>query len=478
MKINPNEIISKMLTDRKVRIATVTQSHYWFFHLYFGDYVKYETAPFQREMFSSTEEDSNRIVIIVAFRGSAKSTIMTTSHPLWAILGKQRKKFVLILSQTQDKAQQHLMNIKKELEKNDLLKADLGPFQEESNQWGVQSLVISKFNAKISTGSVGQSIRGIRHCQYRPDLIILDDIEDLDSVKTNEGRKRTYDWFTGEVIPAGDKGTKIIMVGNLLHEDCLLKRLKTQIKEQERDGIYREYPIADENGVPLWPGKFPTQKEIEEERKKVTDDTAWQREYYLKIISDAERVVHTEWIQYYDKLPSRSAKGYKYTWTGVDLAISERDTADYTAMVSAQIYGYGKDLKIYILPNPVNERLSFPQQVERVAKLSKFLGNGIPTKMFIEEVAYQAALIQESILRGIPVEGVRLPGDKRAKLSLTTHLIQGGKILFPRHGTEELIRQLTGFGVEKHDDLADAFVILIHKAMEDNNRRLPEIWFM
>jgi len=478
MTIDPNEIISKMLTDRRIRIATVTQSHYWFFHLYFGDYVKYETAPFQREIFSLTEKDSNQIIVIVAFRGSAKSTIMTTSYPLWTILGKRQKKFVLILSQTQDKAQQHLMNIKRELEKNDLLKSDLGPFQEESNQWGVQSLVISRFNAKISTGSVGQSIRGIRHYQYRPDLIILDDIEDLDSVKTKEGRKKTYDWFTGEVIPVGDKGTKIIVVGNLLHEDSLLKRLKIQIQEQKRDGLYREYPIMDENGVSLWPGKFPTQKEIEEERKKVTDDAAWSREYCLKIISDSDRVVYPEWIQHYEKLSSKSMKDYKYVWTGVDLAISEKDTADYTSMVSAQIHGYGKDLKIYILPNPVNERLPFPQQVERVASLSRFLGNGIPTKMFIEEVAYQTALIQESRLRGIPVEGVRLPGDKRAKLSLTTHLIQDGKILFPKHGAEELIQQLTGFGVEKHDDLADAFVILIHKAMEDNNHLPPEIWFL
>jgi len=32
---------------------------------------------------------------------------------------------------------------------------------------------------------------------------------------------------------------------------------------------------------------------------------------------------------------------------------------------------------------------------------------------------------------------------------------------FPRHGCEELLNQLFGFGAEKHDDLVDALVWLI-----------------
>ena len=42
------------------------------------------------------------------------------------------------------------------------------------------------------------------------------------------------------------------------------------------------------------------------------------------------------------------------------------------------------------------------------------------------------------------------------------HLIKTGKILFPKKGCEELLRQLVHFGVEKHDDLADAFSVLIN----------------
>lgn len=39
--------------------------------------------------------------------------------------------------------------------------------------------------------------------------------------------------------------------------------------------------------------------------------------------------------------------------------------------------------------------------------------------------------------------------------------MRAGKILFPETGCEELIEQLLGFGKEKHDDLVDAFSIVI-----------------
>jgi len=49
-----------------------------------------------------------------------------------------------------------------------------------------------------------------------------------------------------------------------------------------------------------------------------------------------------------------------------------------------------------------------------------------------------------------------------------SHLIQQGKVLFPRHGTEPLITQMTGFGKERHDDLLDALVTMLLYVMGDD----------
>src|SRR3990167_2742438 len=147
-KKKEKEIIDKIIADRKIRTAITSESHYWFFNVYFSHYVKYPTAQFQREMFSLTEQEEINNIVVVAFRSSAKSSIMTLSYPIWSILGKQKKKFVVILGQTQAKARQHLINLKREFESNDLLRTDLGPFEERDEEWGSYSLVLPKYGAK------------------------------------------------------------------------------------------------------------------------------------------------------------------------------------------------------------------------------------------------------------------------------------------------------------------------------------------
>jgi len=140
-KINKS-IMKKIIDDQAVRRTIASRSHYWFFNIYLPHYVKKPTANFQKEMFALTENQSLKMGVVVAFRGSAKSTVMTLSYPLWAILGEQQKKFILIASQTQAQVKQHFNNIKNELISNKLLKKDLGPFEEESDEWNSSSLVM------------------------------------------------------------------------------------------------------------------------------------------------------------------------------------------------------------------------------------------------------------------------------------------------------------------------------------------------
>ncbi len=356
-KATDTGIIQQIVNDRKVRLAVTYESHFLFFHTYLGHYVKYPTADFQKEMFGITDDLSNKLAVVVAFRGSGKSTIMTFSYPIWAITGKPKKKFVVIISQTQQQTKMHLDNIKRELESNQLLKGEVGPF-EEDGQWGSTSLVLPKFNARILAVSHGQSIRGMRHGENRPDLIILDDVEDLDSVEKKEARDKTYNWLMGEIIPAGDKNTKIIAIGNLLHEDSLLMRLKNNIENKKSKGIYQAYPLVDDSGSVLWPGKFQNADDIEEAKQSIgSNEVSWQREYMLRIIPNDGQVIHPDWIQYYDSLPKERPS---YIIIGVDLAISKTSTAHYTAIVSAFVYGFGDNSRVYILPNPINARLDFP----------------------------------------------------------------------------------------------------------------------
>lgn len=471
-KAKIDRLFDQLLSDRNIRKETVRSKLEYFFPIYFHRYMEYETAPFHEEIYDILEDTSIRLAVFVAFRGSAKSTIITTAYVLWSILGIQQKKFIVICGQTEQKARQYLLNIKNELLHNELLKNDLGPFTEEKNNLGnATALILKKMNVKIMISSVEQSIRGMRHGEHRPDLIILDDIEDINSVKTREGRNKALDWLTGEIFPAGSKKTRIILVGNLLHEDSVLKRLQKQIVAggmSALNAVYREYPIMDTEGNALWPGKYPNPESIEEEKQRTADEIAWYREYLLKIISSTEQVVQPQWIQTYATLPNQPLRQIAI---GIDLAISEKESADYTAMVAGYVYGYGNETTIYILPHPTNARLTYPEQVEHIKAFhTAHKQKCWWVKIYIEDVGYQRALVQAFDTSRYDVVGVQTGrSDKTARLRLTTSFIKEGRVLFPETGCDHLIEQMVRFGKETHDDLADAFAMLVLKVFEESH---------
>lgn len=464
-KITKKYIEKQIAKDMGTRMGLASKSLYWFFVIYLPQYIKHPTAVFQMEMFNTAQDKTIKSVVITAFRGSGKSTIMSTTYPIWAMVTGQ-KKFIIILSQNQTQSKRILAIIRHELESNRQLISDFGPFRQVSDEWSQHSLLVNKYGTRIACMSSEEAIRGTRHLQHRPDLIICDDVEDINSTRTKEARDKTFNWLTGEVIPSGDTDTKIVIIGNKLHEDGLMMRLKDAI-EAGFEAKYMEYPLLDENRDCLWLEKYPNSDAIDKLKSSVPSETSWLREYLLKIVPEDDAVIQREWIKYYDECPDDLE--LRYIATGIDLAISEKATADYTAMVSGGNYGYEDKQKIYILPHPINKRMEFPKTIIKAMELSKELGNGQATKLFIEEVGYQGAVIQELVRRGYPAEGVKPNGqDKRARLSFTAPLIKNGTVLFPRKGCEELIGQLVGFGSEKHDDLADAFAILVLELRGDS----------
>lgn len=123
--------------------------------------------------------------------------------------------------------------------------------------------------------------------------------------------------------------------------------------------------------------------------------------------------------------------------------------------------------KIYIIPNPVNERLSFHETIEQMKSIHIAMRLYAHPTFYIEDVAYQKAALQEAQRHMLAVEPMKAGSDKRSRLRTAATYIQNGTVLFPRKGCEDLITQLLGFGVEDHDDLVDALVYLILGLSDD-----------
>jgi predicted phage terminase large subunit-like protein len=473
----PPELLERIVSDPLVRREVTARSHGYFMPVYFSEYLKHTSAKFHSEMLEITERTDLKLGVVVAFRGSAKSTIFSLSYPIWSILGSQQKKFVLLISRTQTQARQLLQNIKAELERNELLQQDLGPFEEPQDEWRASSIVLSKYDARITVLSADQSMRGLRHKSYRPDLIICDDIEDMGSTKTQEGRDKTFNWFTSEIIPSGDLGTKIILVGNLVHDDSLIMRLKEKIDFGEVNGLFKAFPLIDKYGDCLWSEKFTTPESLIDLKKEVMSAKAWEREYLLRMIPDEGQIIDALWIRHYHDIPDDMHQLGIYV--GVDLAISKSTYADYTTMVPILVCEKDKKLYLYILPEIVRKRLSFPETCAEIKLLEYKLRSEylLDPLFFIENVAYQEAVVQQLKEDGVNVEGVRPQGDKRERLSLTATPLSVGQIFFPFGESSKLEQELINFGVEKHDDLADAFSLVVLEVLVNRKPKKKGILF-
>ena len=454
----------KPFNDLALRKA-LRKTLYGFCLLYLPHYFDLEPATFHYDMFASLEDQTIRFLELIGFRGCAKSTAASLALPIWAALEKPNLyPFIIPIADTGQQAAANIANIKLELEDNWLLKNDYGhiPIRaaldsspedatlESEEEWQAKNLLLDN-GVRILARSTGQKVRGIRHRQFRPKLICVDDPEDLERVNTQESRDKTTKWFKGEVVPALDtRFGRLVLIGNFLHLDGLMARMKNS-------GIFtvKEFPFLDENGNQTWPQLFPTPEALEKQ-KILLGDVAWQREMLLHPIADEGQDVHPEDVHYYDDPPFDDGNHLAH---GVDLAISTKESADFTAIVSGEVTWPNGKIEIYIQPHPIIRRMTFSETMDALDNVRK--SNAMSSEFFVEAVAYQQAAIEEMERRAFSVQAMHPIKDKRARLRVAARYIKMGVVKFPRHGCEQLITQLLGFGIEKHDDAVDALVYLI-----------------
>ena len=137
--------------------------------------------------------------VVAAPRGHAKSTNFTFKDSLHAILYAY-KHYILILSDSSEQAEGFLDDIKTELEDNANIIMDFGSLKGDK-AWRT-GVILTKTDIKAEAIGSGKKVRGRRHRNWRPDLIVLDDIENDENVNTPEQRRKLKNWFDKAVSKA------------------------------------------------------------------------------------------------------------------------------------------------------------------------------------------------------------------------------------------------------------------------------------
>jgi len=176
------------------------------------------------QIFSLIDDPKKQKVAIAAPRGFGKTTIDTIAYPARNILFDM-KKFIVPISATATSAVMQGENLKSELRSNVDIKRLFPPIETKNfskEQWTTSNGIM------VMPRGAGQQVRGILYERFRPDLIICDDLETSEGVRSEEQREKLLDWFLEDVCNSVDRGSKdwkIVVVGTVLHEDSLLVHL-------------------------------------------------------------------------------------------------------------------------------------------------------------------------------------------------------------------------------------------------------------
>lgn len=239
--------------------------------------------------------------VTAAPRGHAKSTNLTFKDTLHAILYKY-KHYCIIISDSTEQAEGFLEDIKTELEDNTAIREDFGELKGDK-AWR-SGVLLTKTDIKVEAIGSGKKIRGRKHRNWRPDLIVLDDIENDENVNTPEQRRKLKSWFEKAVSKAGDTYTDIMYIGTVLHYDSLLSNVLKNPRYHARK--YRAV-ISEAVNTKLWDEWESIYINLFDEDHEANAKTFFEanREEMLK----GTEVLWEDKLSYYDLMEIKISEG-------------------------------------------------------------------------------------------------------------------------------------------------------------------------
>lgn len=413
---------------------------------------------------------------IAAPRGHAKTTLLVFLYPAHKLIFK-RKRFIVIVSNTFTKAAQQLSNIKLEFRSNEMIKQFFPGLEWERDAEGDSILLHPDgFRTRVLCKGYDQipSIRGEKFGPYRPDLIIGDDMEDDEMVKSGERRKKLRDDIDRALMPAGDpKDCQFLFIGTVLHDDAFINHLLDKEEYKEFYKVkYQAHIRPDEpDEEALWSEVWDLEK-LKALRRDKPDTYAKEMqndpvsgENYKFSIKDFRKWEQTnkDYICFNDRNEIIKRGSLKDCTPAIacDLAWSEKRSADFSVLMPGLLTP-DSDL---LLPPYIHKRGLKPAMLaeylfQMVDMLEKMTGRNCPVgfeKSMLENVQ-QFLLKQEMKARNkfLTIKELKWDADKNSRIELRLQPRYAQHVIYHSSGMGELEYQLCRFPSGKHDDLPDA----------------------
>ena len=410
-------------------------------------------------IFNILDDDSIQLALIIAPRGFGKTSTVNLAFPAKKILF-QEKKFIVPISCTATQATMQGENLKRELMSNKFITGLFGPMK--SDTFSKEMWVTSTGTAVMPRGA-GQQVRGILYGDSRPDLIIVDDLEDAESVRSDEQRAKTKAWFFEDVLNSinrSRKDWKIIVIGTLLHEDSLLANLL------EDPGWYHAHlSICDDNFKSNWPDFMS-----DEDLKKLVDSyrrmgllDSFYREYMGVPIAKESAKFQQTMFKYYKETDDdfvRDRKGLE-NMVILDPAKTTTSTADDTAIV-----GVGIDVKTpkIFVRDIVHGNLHPEQQYTECFDMADRIGArviGIEVTSLNEFITYPLRTEMIRQKRYYDIVELKARASKEERIAALVPFYRLGFVYHNSNCCQVLEKQLLSFPRSKKDDVMDVLAYVV-----------------
>ena len=391
--------------ERKARIKRLLANYSDFVDYYFPHYTDdpqtgkhTPCAPFHIKAANTIRK--NRTIQYAAqwARGHAKSTHFDIFIPMWLKANRDLNVMVLV-GKSAENANTLLGDIQAELEFNQRYIADFG-VQKCDGSWQAGEFVTADGTAFFARGR-GQSPRGLRYKEARPDYIVIDDLDDDELCRNEKRVKDLTDWVKEALFGALDVGRgRFIIVGNLISKNSVLANIA------DTKGVYvSEIKAVDKDGEPEWKEKWT--KEEAEEAAAFMGYRSWQKEMMHNPIKDGTIFRH-EWIRYKKVLPLHK---YEMLVCYTDPSFKSTTANDYKA---SRLWGkIGNELHLidcYVRQDTVSG------MVRWLYNLYESTRDKVAIRFFMEANFMQDIILDEFTTEG-NLRGYQLPilPDKRKK---------------------------------------------------------------
>lgn len=437
---------------RDQRLARARQDPFYFFSTYLPHYFSDPFAPFHRHLIDLLAPRGSAVVpvVVAAPRGFAKSTLVSFGYALHQVLFGLRR-FVVLGSDTADLACDQVSYLRLELSHNQRLKEDFGHLTEVS---GPADDFVTGPEVRLLARGRGQRLRGLKHGRHRPDLVILDDMENDQNVRNPRLVRQLLEWISQAVYPAIDPGGSLFIIGTVLARGSALATLLASPDEPYCRYTRRVYRALDEQGRSLWPQRHPAQELLRQ--KELMGSAAFNKEKQNDPRDD-QGMFQEHWLRSYHP---GEIEGVPLAVAGfLDPSLAAGQSGDFKAVVTV---GLDQARGLFFVLDAFIRRCSMHQLVRAVLGRQArygYLVFGVEDNLFqrllIDEFA-RAAIEQQVTL---PLKGITHRLAKETRLAGLAPLVERGLVRFrPGHSDQSLLmEQLIHFpSPSVHDDGPDA----------------------